>query len=42
MRDEYPPLDPEQGHSCLAWLFLIGLTVAGVVVGYVVLRSWLP
>jgi hypothetical protein len=48
MRDEYPPLDPEQGHSWwVLWSILsvlVGAAAAVVVVmvGYVVLHSWLP
>jgi hypothetical protein len=38
MRDEYPPLDPEQGRPWRAWAFLLMLvTFILVVIGYYVI-----
>jgi hypothetical protein len=42
MRDEYPPLDPEQGHDWWAWIVLFALVGAGVIIGYLLLHTWLP
>jgi hypothetical protein len=42
MRDEYPPLDPEQGHDWWAWIVCLALVGAVVITGYLVLRAWLP